>query len=319
MANLQVPLTMRMPQSHVSKIGSASNPLVCGLGRKDRVRGLQKLGTCKNCTDFLFNSRRNKVKSLGHARNFIFRSVLDDGGSDRIAPSMEEEKEEGIGETVVDVVLKKDIITRPKAETKGVLEAAWVMGALALVAFGIGASAASASSLMSSRKNHTPFASVSSVLDNAQNAKDRRMDDPVVVTDVEEGKEDAELSSGDVKSHKEEVVEDDEVVETDKEKVGTAVVDVKEANVDVSDSDDDDDIDEYAHEDDDDFDEEEYNSDGDLDEARYPTLGDLEDLDEFGELGSAAAAAEVLSGSGEIESGTIPSPSIRGIYSVLVV
>ena len=316
MANLQVSLTMRRPQSHVSKIGSASNPLGCGFGRKGRVRGLQKVGICENYTDFLLNSRRNKVKSLGHARNFILRSVLGDGGSDRIAPSMEEEKEEGIGETVVDVVLKKEIITRPKAETKGVLEAAWVMGALALVAFGIGASAASASSLMSSRKNHTPsFASVSSVLDNAQNAKDQRKDDPVVVMDVEEGKENAESSSGDVKSHKEEVVEDNEVVETDKGKVGTAVVDVKEANVDVSDSDDDD-IDEYAHEDDDDFDEEEYNSDGDLDEARYPTLGDLEDLDEFGELGSAAAAAEVLSGSGEIESGTISPPLITGINCV---
>jgi hypothetical protein len=120
-----------------------------------------------------------------------------------------------------------------------------------------------------------------------------------------------------LKSHEEEGVEDDEVVETDKEKVGTAVVDVKEANVDVSDSDDDDDdIDEYAHEDEDDFDEEEYNSDGDLDEARYPTLGDLEDLDEFGELGSAAAAAEVLSGSGEIESGTISSPLITGTNCV---
>ena len=232
---------------------------------------------------------------------------------------MVQEKEEGIGETAVDVVLKKDIITRPKAETKGVLEAAWMMGALALVAFGIGASGASASSLMCSRKNHThSFASISSALDNVQNAKDQRMDDSVVVIDVEEGKENAGSSSGDVKSHKEEVLKGDEVVETDKEKDGTAVVDVEEANVDVSDSDDDDIDNEYAHEDDD-FDEEEYNSDGDLDEARYPTLGDLEDLDEFGELGSAAAAAEVLSGSGEIESGTIPSPSVTGINSVLVV
>jgi hypothetical protein len=303
MANLQVSLTMRRPQLHVSKIGSASNPLGCGFGRKDRVRGLQKLGIGENYTDFLLHSRRNKVKSVGHARNFILGSALGDGGSDRIAPSMEE----GIGETVVDVVLKKEIITRAKAETrKGVLEAAWVMGALALVAFGIGASAASASSLTCSRKNYTPpFASVSSVLDNAQNAKEQRKDGPVVVIDVEEGKENAESSSGDVKSHEEEGVEDDEVVETDKEKVGTAVVDVKEANVDVSDSDDDDDdIDEYAHEDEDDFDEEEY------------TLGDLEDLDEFGELGSAAAAAEVLSGSGEIESGTISSPLITGTNCV---
>lgn len=298
MANLQVSLTMQRPQSRVSNFGSASNPLGCGFGRKDRVRVLQRLGISKNCTDFLLNGRRNKANSLGHVRNFILGSGLGDGGSDSIAASVEEEKEEGIGETVVDVVLKKDIITRPKAETKGFFEAAWVVGALALIAFGIGASAASASSSMGSRRNRTPyFASVSSVLGNAQNAKDQRTDDSVVVVDVEEGKENVESPSGDV-------VKDVEVVETDKAKVGAAVVDVKEANVNVSDNDDDDIDNEYGHEDDDDYEEEDDDSDGDLDEARYPTLGDLEDLDEYGELGSAAAASEVLSGSGEIESGT---------------
>lgn len=49
----------------------------------------------------------------------------------------------------------------------------------------------------------------------------------------------------------------------------------------------------------------------------YPTIGDLEDMDELGELASGAAAAELLSGSGEIESGTYPSHLTMSKHPVL--
>ena len=182
-----------------------------------------------------------------------------------------------------------------------------LLGIMTMLAFGIGAGAASASvlGLKPTRRNPIPcFASVSTVLDENLTLEAKGVEvsgvkpgdsaDHVQIQEESRGNGDAGgLQSGDIK------------VEVDKQGSGGDIVkeerELREGKAGEENEEDDDD----GTEDEDD--EEEGNSDEDEDEddgrEGYPTVEDMESFDEVGELGSGAAAAELLSGSGEIETG----------------
>lgn len=176
-----------------------------------------------------------------------------------------------------------------------------VMGWLALVAFGIGASAASASVLgvKPSRRYAPPcFASVSSTSDKGQDSRTT-----VTPEDSTEGHE-QNRSNGDSQ---------EQPVDTKGAQDNDSGSDIKEVEIVGQENEgDEDDLAEYEDEDA----ESDVDVGSDDEGTNYPTIGDLEDLDELGELASGAAAAELLSGSGEIESGIYHSPRMILVVSV---
>lgn len=182
-------------------------------------------------------------------------------------------------------------------EAKDFLAVNWVrlqvVGWLAVVAFGIGASAASASVPgIKPSKRHIPpcFASVSD-----KGPDSRGQGATVTSADSTKG-HDQNRGIGD---SQEQPVDSKGAQERD------SGVDMKDVEIVGQENEGDEGFDDYNLVEDEG---EEAESDGDVgsdDEGmEYPTIGDLEDLDELGELASGAAAAELLSGSGEIESGT---------------
>lgn len=181
-----------------------------------------------------------------------------------------------------------------------------LLGVMTMLAFGIGAGAASASvlGLKPTRRNPIPcFASVSTVLHENLTLKDKGAEvsgvkpgdsaDHVQSQEESRGNGDAGgLQSGDIKVEEDRQSLGGDIVKGERESRGGKAGDEKE-------EDDDD-----GTEDEDDEEEENEDEDEDEDDGRegYPTVEDMESY-ELGELGSGAAAAELLSGSGEIETG----------------
>lgn len=173
-----------------------------------------------------------------------------------------------------------------------------VLGWLTIVALGIGAGTARASvpgAKLSRRYVPPCFASVSSVSCKSQDSKDQG----AAVTPQDSSKAHDHTQASDGSQELLPAIAGAEASDSG--------VEMKEAEI-VRNGNDEDEVHDEEHldegedEDEDDYAESDMGAGSDDEGMNYPTIGDLEDLDELGELASGAAAAELLSGSGEIES-----------------
>ena len=310
-SSLQASLSSRGPGARVRSIGKRS-PLI-GFGLRQQERKIQG-----ERSRLVFGSRRELRRGLEVVRIYggpLRRPGADDFCEENAAGAASGRENEGVWS--LEDSAKRFIagnepgagsspLTKQGIQVKDFFAVNWarlqLVGWLAVVAFGIGASAASvsASGLKPSRRHVPPcFASVSSVSDKGPDSRGQGA--TVTPADSTEG-HDQNQGSGD---SQEQPVDSKGAQESDRG------VDVKEVEiVDQENVGDDEGFDDYTLAED----EEEAESDGDVgsdDEGMdYPTIGDLEDLDELGELASGAAASELLSGSGEIESGTFQTPEL---------
>lgn len=311
-SSLQGSLSLRGSVTGVHSIGRRSPLIGFGLRREERNFGGERSrlvfggrGALRRGLEVvrIYGGRGRRLgahDSCGGSATTGAASRCETGGVLRLEESAdhlvsENEAEAGSSPLAKQVFTAKDFLAVNWARLQ-------VVGWLAVVAFGIGASAASASAsgMKPSRRYGPPcFASVSSVSGEGPNSRGQG----ATATPVDSTKgHDQNQGSGD---SQEQPVDSKGAQESD------SGVDVKNVEI-------------VGHEDEGDegFDDdnlaedegEEAESDEDVgsdDEGMdYPTIGDLEDLDELGELASGAAAAELLSGSGEIESGTFHIPEL---------
>ncbi|KAG0571130.1 hypothetical protein KC19_6G213100 [Ceratodon purpureus] len=294
-SSLQASLSLRGPVPRVRSIGGRSRLIGFRLRREERIfAGRRELRSGLEVVRIYGGPGRRPgadeccggSASTGAAAGCESDGVLSLGDSEMRLVSGNEREEES------------DPLAKQVIEAKDFLAVNWarlqVVGWLAVVAFGIGASAASASvsGIKPSRRYGPPcFASVSSISDKGPDSMGQG--ETATPADSTKG-HDQNQGSGD--SH-------EQPVDSKGGQGSDSSVDVKNVEIVGHEDEGDEEFDDYNLAEDEGEDAESDGEVGSDDEGMdYPTIGDLEDLDELGELASGAAAAELLSGSGEIES-----------------